>query len=288
MDQKIIDGRKLALLRQQKLVEQIKKLNKTPKIVSILVGDDPPSVLYTKIKQNKAEEIGINFQPIHFESASPHVKWEAVCSKIRELNNDESVNGIMIQLPLPEQFLKGRDEKELLRLIVPEKDVDGLNYAQKVGPFVPAAVKAVLSILEDENIKISDKHAVVVGASDLVGKPVAEELKKAGAIVEICDSQTADLESYTLSADILVSATGVPKLITGDMVKCGVVVIDVGASSIGRSTSGREIIVGDVDFQSVYPKASKITPVPGGVGPMTVISLMENVVEAIHSLSSHA
>lgn len=279
MDEKIIDGRKLALLRQQKLVEEIKKLSKTPKVVSILVGSDPPSVLYTKIKQMKAEEIGIDFQPIYF--IIPPQGWDIVCAKIKELNNDESVDGIMVQLPLPEEFLKGRDEKELLNLIVPEKDVDGLNYAQKVTPFVPAAVKAVISILEDEQIDVRGKKIVVVGASDLVGKPVMEELIKMGGKVTLCDSKTMRLQGETLEAQILISATGVPGLITGEMVKDGVIVIDVGASSKGRLASGRETIVGDVDFDSVYPKASRITPVPGGVGPMTVISLMENVVKSV-------
>lgn len=281
MDDKIINGKKLAEARQQQLVEKIKVLKKIPKIVSILVGDDPPSVLYTKIKQQKAKEVGIEFQPIHL--ASPHVKWEAVCSKIEELNRDENVDGIMVQLPLPEEFLQGHNEKELLQLIIPKKDVDGLDYARKVEPFVPAAVKAVLSILEDEQIDVKGKNVVVVGASDLVGRPVAGEMEKLGANVTSCNSKTTNLRSETLEADILVSATGVPGLITGDMVKDGVVVIDVGASSKGRSASGREIIVGDVDFESVYPKASKITPVPGGVGPLTVISLMENVVEAVYN-----
>lgn len=277
MDEKIIDGRKLAALRQEKLVEKIKKLSKTSKVVSILVGDDAPSVLYTNIKQKKAAEVGIDFQPIYFDLASPLVKWEAICQKIKELNNDESVDGIMVQLPLPESFLHGRDEKELLQLINPQKDVDGLNYAQKGTPFVPAAVKAVLSILDDENIEVQGRKVVVVGASDLVGKPVAAELEKLGADVTICNSKTMNLQGEVLQADILVSATGVPGLITGDMVKNGAVVIDVGAEKIDGK------VVGDVDFQSVYPKASKITPVPGGVGPMTVISLMENVVEAVIS-----
>lgn len=273
MDSKIIDGRKLANFRQEKLVEKIKTLTKTPKVVSILVGDDPPSVLYTKIKQMKAEEIGINFQPIHL--ASPHVKWEVVCAKIKELNKDEGVDGIMVQLPLPVEFLKGKDDSELLELIDPKKDVDGLT---KNGPYLSATAKAVMIIIEEENIEVSGKNVVVVGASDLVGKPVAEQLKEKGALVQICNTKTEDLKADTLKADVLISATGVLGLITGDMVKNGVVVIDVGAEKVDGKLRG------DVDFESVYPKASRITPVPGGVGPMTVISLMENVVEAVYKL----
>jgi methylenetetrahydrofolate dehydrogenase (NADP+)/methenyltetrahydrofolate cyclohydrolase len=181
----------------------------------------------------------------------------------------------MVQLPLPKEFLQGRDEKELLKFIDSQKDVDGLNYAHKPSTFVPAAVKAVISVLEDENISVENKKVVVVGASDLVGKPVSEELKKMGAEVTVIDSKTEDVKEKTLEADILISATGVPGLITGEMVKVGVIVIDVGAEKVDGK------VVGDVDFESVEPKASRITPVPGGVGPMTVISLMENVVEAI-------
>lgn len=283
MDSKIIDGRKLALIRQEKLVREIKKLKIKPKIVSILVGDDVPSVLYTNIKQKKASEMGINFQPLYF-SLPPqgwtHELFEEVANKIKELNNDPSVHGIMMQLPLPEGFLQGHDKKELLQLIDPKKDVDGLNYRGKTWSFVPAAVKAVLSIFEDEKIPVAGKDVVVVGSSDLIGKPVAEEMEKLGAKVIICDRQTPNLQGETLEAQILISAAGVPGLITGDMVLDGVVVIDVGAEKVDSK------VVGDVDFESVYPKASKITPVPGGVGPMTVISLMENVVKVVSSQNS--
>lgn len=272
MDPKIINGRKLASLRQEKLIEKIKKLNKTPKIVSILVGSDAPSVLYTKIKQQKAEDVGIEFQPVHF--IITHQVWDNVCAKIKELNNDDDVDGIMVQLPLPKEFLQGRDEKELLSLIAPEKDVDGLTKNSK---YLSATARAVMSIIEEENIDVLGKNVVVVGASDLVGKPVAEELRKKGVIVEICNTKTEDLKASTQKADILISATGVPRLITGDMVKDGVIVIDVGAEKVDGK------LVGDVDFESVYSKASRITPVPGGVGPMTVISLMENVADAVYN-----
>lgn len=277
MDSKIIDGKKLALKRQEKLIQEVKKLEKTPKIVSILVGDDAPSVLYTNIKQKKASELGIIFQPLYFNlppQGWTHKLFEEVVNKIKELNRNPEIDGIMVQLPLPKLFLQNRSEKELLEFIDDKKDVDGLNYAHQTSSYVPAAVKAVLSILKDERIPVAGKKVVVVGSSDLIGKPVAEEMEKLGAKVIICDRQTTDLCRETLKADILISATGVPGLIKGNMISDGVVIIDVGAEKVDGK------IMGDVDFKSVYPKALRITPVPGGVGPMTVISLMENTVKA--------
>lgn len=268
---KIIDGRKLAQIRQEKLVEKIKTLPKTPKVVSFLIGSDAPSVLYTNIKQKKAEEIGIKFEAIRLPVET---EFEEVAEKIRDLNDEKDVDGIMVQLPLPEEFLKGRDEHELLELIDGKKDVDGLTTK---GKFLSATARSVISILEDENIEVKGKKVVVVGASDLVGKPVATELEKMGAEVKMCDSKTENIRLLTIEADILISATGVPKLIKGHMVKNGAVVIDVGAEKVDGK------VVGDVDFESVEPLASRITPVPGGVGPMTVISLMENAVEAVYN-----
>ena len=261
---KIIDGRKWAKVHEEKLGEKIKKLKRVPRGENILIGNDPSSVLYTKIKENKAGELGIDFKTTRLPADDS--SFESVVRYIiHQLNRPNGPDGIMIQLPIPEEFLQGRSEKELLKAIDPQKDIDGLTGK---GPFPPAAVGAILSLLKDEGIEITGKKAVVVGASDLVGKPAALELEKLGAEVEICDSKTEDLKTKTLAADILVSATGVPGLIQGDMIKEGVVVIDVGAEKV----KGK--IVGDVEFESVYPKASKITPVPGGVGPMTVVTLM--------------
>ena len=275
---KLIDGKKLAERREIELKKKVRGLGRIPNGVNILIGDDPSSVLYTQIKEKKAKELGINFTTLKFSlggNSNPPPRWDEVVKKIEELNQDNNTDGLMIQLPLPKEFLGSHQTEELLALIDPQKDIDGLNYARKTSSFVPAAVKAVLSILEDENIEISGKQVVIVGASDLVGKPIAKEIEKRGDKVVICDKGTADLKECMLQADILISATGVPGLITGDMVKKGIVVIDVGSEKVD------EKLVGDVDFASVYPKVSKITPVPGGVGPMTVISLMENVVEAV-------
>ncbi len=269
-DQKIIDGKKLAEQHAKVLQQEIAKLPSKPKIVSILIGDDPSSLLYTQIKQKKAEEFGINFEPLYLVTSDS--TWEAVCQKIKELNNDPIVQGIMVQLPLPKEFLGSHTTRELLDQINPQKDVDGLTSDS---PYLPAAVKAVLSILKDEKIAVAGKNIAVLGASDLVGIPVARELTKTGGLVYVCDINTSNLRAITLEADIIVSATGTPGLVIGKMVKDGVVIIDVGSEKV------EDKIVGDVDFNSVYPKVSKITPVPGGVGPMTVVSLMENVVQSV-------
>lgn len=269
MDPKIIDGKKLAFEHEQKLKNILSSLEVKPKVVSILIGEDAPSALYTSIKQKKAQELKIDFKPLKF---SEDADFNEVAQAIKDLNGDYAINGIMVQLPLPEVFLGSYDTKELLELINPQKDIDGLTDSSH---YLPAAAKAVISILEDEGIKASDKNIVVVGKSDLVGKPVAGELIKMGGKVQIADSQTEDLSEFINQADIIVSAAGVPGLITGEMVKNGVVIIDVGTTKVDGKLKG------DIDFDSVYPKASKITPVPGGVGPMTVISLMENVLEAV-------
>lgn len=265
-DPKIIDGRKIAQKHQEKLKQEIARLTTKPKMVSILVGEDPSSILYSKIKQKKAAEIEIDFEWVSFPEDTPYLE---VVNKIQQLNQDQSVQGIMVQLPVPESFLTGHTELEFLQNINPEKDVDGLT--QK-GPFVPAAVAAVLIMLKDQGISVQNKKVVVIGASDLVGKPLALELEKLGGKISVCNSKTLDLAEETKEADIIISATGIPGILTGDMIKEGVVVIDVGTSKVNGK------IVGDVDFSSVYPKALKITPVPGGVGPVTVVCLMENVV----------
>lgn len=272
MDQKIIDGKKWAKIHEEKLKREIENLNRVPHGVNILIGDDPSSVLYTKIKENKAQKLGLEFKTLRF---SKDTSFSEVLKTVNRLNTE--VDGLMIQLPLPEEFLGEHSSEGLTGAIDPSKDIDGLTGK---GPFPPAAVGAILSLLKDEGIGVMGRKVVVVGASDLVGKPAASELEKLGANVEICDKYTENLVGETLTADILVTATGVPGLIKGEMVKEGVVVIDVGAEKV----EGK--LLGDVEFSSVYPKALKITPVPGGVGPMTVITLMENLVALISETDS--
>ncbi len=271
----IIDGRKLALEHQEKVKEKLTKLHITPSVRSILIGDDPPSILYTNMKQKKAAQVGIDFQPIRIPASE---EYQKVVDLIRELNNDPKVHGIMIQMPIPGEFLKDHNKQDILNLIEGKKDVDGLTNK---GVFLPAVVRAVMEILEDTGIDLNNnaglpsKKAVVLGASDLVGKPVGRELEKQGAIVNVCDKNTPNQKQLLKEADIIVSATGVVGLLKGDMVKEGVVVVDVGSEKVGDK------IMGDVEFETVAPKASKITPVPGGVGPMTVICLMENAADSV-------
>lgn len=261
----IIDGKTLAEKRERALKEKVKLLNIKPRVISILVGNDPPSVQYTKMKQKKAEDVGIDFIPLHLPEET---SFQQISDEIIRLNNESSIDGIMIQLPLPEKFSK-EQTRQLLDLINPDKDIDGLTSTQK---FLPAVVKAVMAIIEDENIEIKNKNIVVLGASNLIGKPVARELEKRGGLVTVINSETLNPNQLTSKADVIVAATGKPLLLKGDMVKDGVVVIDVGAAKVNDK------IVGDVEFETVSKKASKITPVPGGVGPMTVICLMENIV----------
>lgn len=280
-DTKIINGKALAKKREEKLESRILNLEARVKVVSLLIGDDPSSLLYTQMKQKKAHKLGIDFD---FEQFPEDIEYEVVEGIIKNLNRDESVTGIMIQLPLPKNFLKGHKTQELLDLIDPKKDIDGLTSNSH---FRTAAVVAVFNILEEEGIEIKNKNAVVVGTSDLIGKPIAKGLEKKGANVFSINRSTQNTKELYENADILISATGVPGLIKGEMVKVGVVVIDVGVMVIEEPTeedTKEKVITGDVDFESVYPKASKITPVPGGVGPMTVVALMENAVKALEKV----
>jgi methylenetetrahydrofolate dehydrogenase (NADP+)/methenyltetrahydrofolate cyclohydrolase len=263
----IINGAKLAREREKKLKKSLEKLQKKVEVVSILIGSDAPSVLYTGMKQKKAAEIGITFRPIRL---AEHVSYKEVVDLVDDLNNDPAISGIMFQLPFPQLFTQANPAaQELIQRINPHKDMDGLTRKRLV---LPAAVQAFISILHDETISVQGKKAVVLGASDLVGKPAGTALASLGALVEVCNSKTKNLHAKTRAADIIVCATGVPGILTADMVHDGVIVIDIGAEKV----KGK--VVGDVDFAGVAPKASIITPVPGGVGPMTVISLLENAV----------
>lgn len=245
----LIDGRALALVHEEKLKEKLKTLGKTPKVVSILIGDDPSSVLYTNIKQKKAAGLGINFEPLKFSESD---SFDDATQKIQELNRDNSINGIMVQLPIPENFLKGHNWTELPYLIDPGKDVDGLTPN---GPFLSATAKAVVSILKDEGIEVKGTEVVIIGKSDLVGKPIARELTILGGKINIIDRSTQKPEQIAQTADILISAAGAPHLVKENWVKEGAVVIDVGTTEVDGE------ILGDVDFENVRKKAQK-SPLP--------------------------
>ncbi len=273
----ILDGKAVAAALKADIAEQIKTLperfGRVPHLVVILVGEDPASQVYVRNK-------GLAFEAAGFRSTTvvlpAETTEEALLARIRSLNEDESVDGILVQLPLPRHI----DSATVIRTIAVGKDVDGfhpLNVAalwQRLPCIVPCTPKGMMKLLASAGIDPCGKHAVVIGRSNIVGLPVAKLLLDANATVTVCHTRTADLAEQTRRADILVVATGRPKTVTGDMVSDGVVVLDVG---VNRDKEGK--LCGDVDFDSVAPKASFITPVPGGVGPMTIACLMENTLE---------
>lgn len=242
-----------------------------PSVAVIQVGDDEASNLYIKAKEDACNKTGIYFRYYKFEDGTPEL---TIINKIKELNNDDYVNGIMIQLPLPEKY----NEKRLLNTVINSKDIDGLtdiNIGRLISgrkSIMPCTVQAILTLLKEYNVVIEGKEVVIVGKGKLVGRPLINAMLNEGATVTVCHSKTADLKKHTKEADILISAAGVPNLITEDMVKEGAVVIDVGCTLIDGKAHG------DVDFDKVAKKASLITPIPGGVGPMTVAMFLKNVI----------
>lgn len=273
----IIDGKALAAQIKEELLPRIENLKLKgiiPSLTVVLVGDDPASAVYVKNKHQTFIKLGLVSEVINMPEDTSQ---EQLIEQIQKLNNDETVHGILIQLPLPPHL----NSQIAISSIDPSKDVDGFHIenagALMTGNprFIPCTPYGVMRMLESKNIPIRSSEAVVVGASNIVGKPMALLLQMAGATVTICNSKTRDLAAQTKRADILVAAAGKPLLIKGDMVKDGAVVIDVG---IHRTDDGK--LCGGVDFESVRDKASYITPVPGGVGPMTIVMLLVNTVEA--------
>ena len=245
-----------------------------PGLAVILVGEDPASQVYVRNKVNACAQAGFHSEKHVFP---PDVAPQLVFDKIAELNADDKIHGILVQLPLPKHF----DSEAVLDAITAEKDVDGFR-AENVGAlmqgqpcFIPCTPYGAMKFFEDAGISLKAKEAVVVGRSNIVGKPMAMLLMHAGATVTVCHSQTRDLKGHCLRADILVAAIGKPKMITADMIKPGAVVIDVG---INRLPDGK--LCGDVDFEAAKEVASYITPVPGGVGPMTITMLLANTLES--------
>ena len=270
-------GQKLRAGFKQR-AEELAAQGVRPGLAVILVGEDPASQVYVRNKVNACEQAG--FHSVKYTFA-PDVEPQVVLAKIAELNADPAIHGILVQLPLPRQF----DADAVLDAIAAEKDVDGFR-AENVGAlmqgqpcFIPCTPYGVMKFFEDAVITLKGKEAVVVGRSNIVGKPMAMLLLHAGATVTICHSQTRDLAEHCRRADILVAAVGRPRMITGDMVKPGAVVIDVG---INRLQDGPDAgkLCGDVDFASVKDVAVFITPVPGGVGPMTITMLLANTLES--------
>jgi methylenetetrahydrofolate dehydrogenase (NADP+)/methenyltetrahydrofolate cyclohydrolase len=269
----LLDGKKVAKEIMEKVKKEVSTLSEKPGLTVILIGDDPASKVYVNIKAKRCREVGMESYKHRFNE---NVSEEEVLVMIDELNKDEKVTGILIQMPIPNHISRNK----IINAVASEKDVDGfhpVNIGKLIlgeGKLYPCTPLGVIRLLEYYDIEISGKEAVVIGNSPVVGNPTAQMLLKKGATVTICHKKTKDLGMHTSKADILVSAVGKRNLITKDMVKEGAVVIDVG---IVRE-EGK--IYGDVDFENVKGKCSFITPVPGGVGPMTVACLLENTLIA--------
>ena len=272
----IIDGKKEAEILRQKIKKEIESLksknNKVPVLTVILIGDFTPSQIYVKNKEKSAKEVGIHSNVVRY---SKEVSEEEVLKKIEDLNNDNDVSGILVQLPLPRQINK----EKIINAVSPKKDVDGFhpmnvgNLSSGHRALVPCTPLGCLYLIKKVEKNLSGKHAVIIGRSNLNGKPMAQLLLKENCTVTIVHSKTKDLKQECLKADILVAAVGVAKLVKEDWVKKNSIVIDVGINKVGNE------IVGDVDFDNVKEKSKAITPVPGGVGPMTIACLLKNTLD---------
>ena len=271
---KIIDGKLISTQIKDELKEEIEKSSLAATLAVIQVGDDPASSVYVGNKKKACEYIGIGSKSYELPEQTTE---EELLSLIDDLNNDDEINGILVQLPVPKHI----DEKKIINRISPLKDVDGF-HPESVGNlcigqdgFVSCTPAGVIELLKRSDVKIEGKECVVIGRSNIVGKPMALLLLRENGTVTVCHSRTRDLKSICKRADILVAAVGKPKMITSEYIKDGAVVIDVG---IHRMDNGK--LCGDVDFDDVKDKVSAITPVPGGVGPMTIAMLMVNCVKA--------
>lgn len=283
-DDRVIDGK----LVSSKIRDRIKDFGsqlvensgKTPGLAVVLVGENPASKVYVKNKTEKTKEVGFNSVEYKLDE---DVSEEELLKIVNKLNNDGSIQGILVQLPLPQHI----NADKVLDTILPEKDVDGF-HAVNVGklwsgmdalvPCTPLGCSIMLKMLEPD---LSGKHAVIIGRSNIVGKPMAALLLGMNATVSVCHSRTNDLQSMVKQADIVVAAVGIPEMVKGTWIKKGAIVIDVGINRIERD--GKKVLVGDVDYNECLEKSSKITPVPGGVGPMTIACLLLNTLLTSYS-----
>jgi methylenetetrahydrofolate dehydrogenase (NADP+)/methenyltetrahydrofolate cyclohydrolase len=289
MSARLIDGKALSDTVKAEVAQRVLALKErglVPGLAVVLVGADPASQVYVRNKAAACEKAGLHSRVIRLEA---DISEQALLDVVNQLNNDPQVHGILVQLPLPGHM----NAAKVIEAIAASKDVDGFHISNAgllmTGQplFRPCTPYGVMKMLESENVTVRGAEAVIVGASNIVGKPMAMLLLAAGATVTLCNSKTRDLGAQTRRADILVVATGKPKMITGDMIKPGAVVIDVG---INRDADGK--LVGDVEFESAKAVAGAITPVPGGVGPLTIAMLLVNTLEAAersakHSVSEH-
>ena len=287
----LIDGKKLAVETRTQIAAGVAELKAekgiTPGLAVILVGDNPASVSYVTAKEKACAEAGMLSHEIRLPATVPE---EVLISEISRLNSDPAIHGILVQLPLP----KGFDEKKVIDVIAPEKDVDGFTPVN-VGKmligeecFLPCTPHGIIKLIEVTGMDLAGKHAVVIGRSNIVGKPVAVLLsrKNVNATVTLCHTGTRDVGAFTHTADVVVVAAGHPNTLTGDMLKPGAVVIDVGVNRVPDATKPKGYrLCGDADFDSCAAVASAITPVPGGVGPMTITMLLWNTLESARNAS---
>ncbi|GAB2995166.1 bifunctional methylenetetrahydrofolate dehydrogenase/methenyltetrahydrofolate cyclohydrolase FolD [Psychrosphaera aestuarii] len=284
MTARLIDGKAIAQTVRDKVKTgvsaRIKANRRAPGLAVVLVGQDPASQVYVGNKKKACEEVGLTSKSYDLPATTTEKELLAL---IDELNNDAEIDGILVQLPLPH----GLNPERVLERIHPHKDVDGFHpynigrLAQRVPALRPCTPKGIMTLLDNTHVFYKGKHAVIVGASNIVGRPMSLELLLAGCTTTVCHKFTQDLEAQVRQADILVVAVGKPEFIPGDWVKPGAIVIDVG---INRLADGS--LVGDIQFDEAFQRASWITPVPGGVGPMTVASLVENTLEACEKFHS--
>ncbi len=275
MKDKILDGKKLAdklnLELKNKIGDLVKETGVIPKLVTIIVGNNPGSKIYVNIKHKTSEKVGINSI---VKELDENISQDTLIGEINRYNNDPSVHGILLQLPLPDN-LKAKTS-EIVDNIIPSKDVDGLNSATKGKLFnyeeelAPCTPKGIIKLLEHYEVDLEGKEVVIINRSNLVGKPLIFMLLKRNATVSICHTSTRDMDKHIKNADIIIVAVGKPNFITKDRIKQGAVIVDVGTNRIDGK------LCGDVDFEGVIDKCSKISPSPGGVGPLTVAFLMQN------------
>ena len=287
MSAKIISGTEVAKTIREELKIEVAELKEkhdiVPGLVTILVGEDPASQSYVSAKNKTAHALGIHSEQVTLPADTSEQDLLAIVDKY---NKDKNIHGILVQLPLPKHI----NETNVLYAIDPAKDVDGFHPVNVgkmvVGEecFLPCTPHGILELLVRSGVETSGAEVVVIGRSNIVGKPIAnlmlQKRKGGNATVTLCHTRTKDMAAHCKRADIIIAAVGVPKMVTADMVKDGVVIIDVGVNRIGKTAEGKAILAGDVDFDAVKEKASYITPVPGGVGPMTITMLMKNTVQA--------
>lgn len=271
----LIDGKLISEKLRNEIKEKVEHMEKKPGLAVIRIGEDEASKIYVNLKHKICMELGIRFIEYHLEK---NITQEALMNLISELNKNEEINGILLQSPIPYHL----NILEAFNAITPSKDVDGFNpinvgkLALGQPSFAPCTPMGIMRLFKEYDIDLEGKHCIVIGRSNIVGRPMAQLLINANATVTVCHSKTKNLKEITKTADVVVVAIGKPKYITEDMIKEGAIVIDVGINRLPNSKK----IVGDVDFENVKEKCSYITPVPGGVGPMTIITLMSNVLEA--------